>query len=115
MNERDVEKYTKKVETPEDDKQEEVKEEEEPVEKEESSDDQFDNEVDGGEWVTMENLYKHISGGNTQDLLENADNLLFAGTSAFETLAPVEDEEIKDADKKEDQQQDEEPDSNMPE
>lgn len=28
----------------------------------------FDNEAEGGEWVTSENLYTHISHGNTQAL-----------------------------------------------
>jgi hypothetical protein len=28
----------------------------------------FDNEVEGGEWVTADNLYSHISHGNTEAL-----------------------------------------------
>jgi hypothetical protein len=34
----------------------------------ESSHPDFDNEVEGGEWVTSENLYSHISKGDTQAL-----------------------------------------------
>ena len=36
----------------------------------------FDNEEEGGEWVTTDNLYSHI-GGAGGNLLENKDNLLF--------------------------------------
>ena len=59
----------------------------EPTEdkKEEDSDsDRIDNEEEGGEWVTEENLYKHISGGATNSLLENEDNLLFINKKAGE-------------------------------
>ena len=37
----------------------------------------MDDEIEGGEWVTVENLYKHISGGNGNNLMDNEDNLLF--------------------------------------
>jgi len=51
-------------------------------------------------------LYKHISGGNTQDLLENADNLLFLGHKALEvTEKPSEqtEEPVKENPEAEDQ------------
>jgi len=56
--------------------EEEVKEEkkEEPlvVVKEESvgSDSDFDNEEEGGQWVTNDNLYSHISGASGINLLK---------------------------------------------
>jgi len=50
---------------------------EEENEDSDGNDDKFDNEEEGGEWVTVENLYKHISGGNTLNLIDNPDNLLF--------------------------------------
>lgn len=56
---------------------EEVKEEVVPEEESSEDEDKFDDEIEGGEWVTEENIHKHISGGNTQSLMENADNLLF--------------------------------------
>ena len=39
--------------------------------------DKFDNEEDGGEWVTDQNLYSHIGGADASDLMENQDNSLF--------------------------------------
>lgn len=43
-----------------------------------SDNDEFDDEIEGGEWVTIDNLHKHISGGgNTKNLMENQDFLLF--------------------------------------
>lgn len=53
-----------KVEDPE--KAEEAKDEK-PVEEEQNSD--IDDERTGGEWVTTENLYKHISKGDAEALI----------------------------------------------
>jgi len=54
---------------------EEVKEDEKANESSENED-KYDNEEEGGEWVTVENLYAHISGGAVH-LMGNEDNLLF--------------------------------------
>jgi len=72
LKERDVKKYKPLEEQ----KEEEVKAVAVP---DSSSDDEdkFDNEEDGGEWVTDTNLYSHLSGGTSQNLMENLDNLLF--------------------------------------
>ena len=65
---REVKKYVPETVVPE----EEVKAEEHL-----SDTDALDNEEDGGEWVTSENLYSHISGGATQNLMDALDNALF--------------------------------------
>lgn len=49
------------------------------VKHEDSEDDEnkYDNEEEGGQWVTDENLYSHIGGAEGQNLIEMNDNLLF--------------------------------------
>lgn len=42
-----------------------------PVEHVSDNEEEFDDEIEGGEWVTIDNLYKHISGGNSKNLIEN--------------------------------------------
>lgn len=48
-------------------------EEEQPKKEEEilSDTDELDNEEDGGEWVTSDNLYSHIGNNESQNLIEN--------------------------------------------
>ena len=40
---------------------------------------EIDNEEEGGEWVTADNIHKHVTGGQTggQDLLQSRDMKLF--------------------------------------
>jgi len=43
----------------------------------EQDEDSIDNEEDGGEWVTNDNIHKHLSNNLTQNLIVNKDNELF--------------------------------------
>ena len=62
LKEREIKKYTK----PEEKQEEKLIEQQEPSS---SDEEKLDDEEEGGEWVTDENLHKHISGGTTQDLM----------------------------------------------
>lgn len=53
------------------------------VAKSESSD--FDDEEEGGQWITQENLYSNI-GGAAGDLLQNNDNEMFKVNKPLEPL-----------------------------
>jgi hypothetical protein len=89
LKQRDIKKYKKKAGMEASSSDEENKEDEKAKV---SSDDEnkYDNEEEGGEWVTVENLYSHISGGATL-LMGNEDNLLFT-----EGAEPVKQEETQD-------------------
>ena len=56
----------------------------------------YDDEEEGGQWVTAENLYSHIGGADGQNLMENNDNLLF--TQGAVAAAPKTEDEKTDAD-----------------
>lgn len=42
----------------------------EEVKDSDSESDKLDNEEEGGEWITEENLYKHISHAETESLIQ---------------------------------------------
>lgn len=59
--------------------------------------DEYDNEEEGGAWITKENLYSNIGGANAFNLMATEDNLLFAGTKNV-------DEDTKDLQGKDEQE-----------
>mmetsp|Transcript_22952 Transcript_22952/g.35385 ORF Transcript_22952/g.35385 Transcript_22952/m.35385 type:complete len:303 (-) Transcript_22952:539-1447(-) len=67
-------------------------------------DDEFDDEEEGGEWVTATNIHKHVSGGESQNLLQNRDMMLFKEVGPEDEAKKEEDSKKEEEPKTEEEQ-----------
>ena len=61
--------------------------------------DKYDNEEEGGQWVTADNLYSHIGGADSHNLMENQDNLLFTQGAVAAAPKTAEDDKTETEEK----------------